>query len=190
MPSVLLLLQYSRFLCDRWRSKWTAVHVINYKYYLRSSTSPFFFTSVQFSSRWCLCAQKSLYALYPVSRTFPQRCRWNGSNVRLIDDDRLPSLHGRSSNNNNNEYLERLTHTGPKRLHVLYKYIFVKIQCIQHERKHTRMHTHRLAHVCMHARTHTHTDTQTHTHAHQLHIRAITSCVSGLSEQWDWRKGF
>ena len=37
-------------------------------------------------------------------------------------------------NNNNNEYLERLTRTGPKRLHVLYKYIFVKIQCIQHER--------------------------------------------------------
>ena len=34
---------------------------------------------------------------------------------------------------NNNEYLERLTRTGPKRLHVLYKYTFVKIQCIQHE---------------------------------------------------------
>ena len=31
-------------------------------------------------------------------------------------------------NNNNNEYLERLTRTGPKRLHVLYKYVFVKIQ--------------------------------------------------------------
>ena len=29
--------------------------------------------------------------------------------------------------NNNNEYLERLTRTGPKRLHVLYKYIFVTV---------------------------------------------------------------
>ena len=28
--------------------------------------------------------------------------------------------------NNNNEYLERLTRTGPKRLHVLYKYILSK----------------------------------------------------------------
>ena len=70
-------------------------------------------------------------------------------------------------NNNNNEYLERLTRTGPKRLHVLYKYIFVKIQCVQHECTHTRMHTHRLAD----ARTHTHTHKQTHTH--QLHVRAI-----------------
>ena len=26
-------------------------------------------------------------------------------------------------NNNNNEYLERLARTGPKRLHALYKYI-------------------------------------------------------------------
>ena len=43
---------------------------------------------------------------------------------------------------NNNEYLERLTRTGPKRLHVHYKYIFVKIQCTQHECTHTHMHTH------------------------------------------------
>ena len=28
-----------------------------------------------------------------------------------------------TGNNNNNEYLEHLTHTGPKRLHILYKYI-------------------------------------------------------------------
>ena len=38
-----------------------------------------------------------------------------------------------NNNDNNNEYLERLTRTGLKCLHVLYKYIFVKIQCIQHE---------------------------------------------------------
>ena len=57
---------------------------------------------------------------------------------------------------NNNEYLERLTRTGPKHLHVLYKYIFVRIHCIQHEC--TRTHTH--ANAEMHMRTHT----QTHTH--------------------------
>ena len=55
----------------------------------------------------------------------------------------------RAANNNNNEYLERLTRTGPKCLHVLYKYIFVKIQCIQHECTHTDSH--------MHAHTHTQT---------------------------------
>ena len=56
-------------------------------------------------------------------------------------------------NNNNNEYLEHLTRTGPKHLHVLYKYIFVKLQCIQHECTHTHAHTHSL--TC--TRTHTHT---------------------------------
>ena len=30
--------------------------------------------SVQFSSRWYLCARKSLYVLHPVSQKFPQRC--------------------------------------------------------------------------------------------------------------------
>ena len=30
--------------------------------------------SVQFSSRWYLCAQKSPYALHPVSQMFPQHC--------------------------------------------------------------------------------------------------------------------
>ena len=60
-----------------------------------------------------------------------------------------------ANNNNNNEYLERLTRTGPKCLHVLYKYIFVKIQCIQHECTHTDSHMH------AHTRTHTHTHTQT-----------------------------
>ena len=61
--------------------------------------------------------------------------------------------------NNNNEYLECLTHTGPKHLHVLYKNIFVKIKCIQHECTHTHAHTHRLAHA--------HTCTHTHTHTHK-----------------------
>ena len=53
--------------------------------------------TVQFSSRWYLCAQKSPYALHPVSQKFPQRCLWNVSNVRLVDDGHLSSFQGRSS---------------------------------------------------------------------------------------------
>ena len=37
------------------------------------------------------------YALRPVSEKFPQRCLWNGSNVRLIDDGPLSSFQGTSS---------------------------------------------------------------------------------------------
>ena len=62
----------------------------------------------------------------------------------------MPGCLRRGNNNNNDEYLECLTRTGPKRLHVLCKYIFVKIQCIQHECTHTR------THARTHARTHTH----------------------------------
>ena len=36
------------------------------------------------------------YTLHPVSQKFPQRCLWNASNVRLIDDDPLSSFQGRS----------------------------------------------------------------------------------------------
>ena len=50
--------------------------------------------SVQFSSRWYLCAWKIPYALHPICQKFPQLCLWNGSNVRLID---LSSFQGRSS---------------------------------------------------------------------------------------------
>ena len=57
------------------------------------------------------------------------------------------------NNNNNNVYLERLTRTGPKRLHVLYKYIFKNAYNMN-------AHTHRLAHT--QTRTHTHTHTHTH----------------------------
>ena len=53
--------------------------------------------SVQFSSRWYVCAWKSPYALHPVSQKFPQRCLSNGSNVRLIDDAALSSFQGISS---------------------------------------------------------------------------------------------
>ena len=41
--------------------------------------------SVQFNSRWYLCARKSPYALHPVSQMFPQRCLRNS-------DWRWPSL--------------------------------------------------------------------------------------------------
>ena len=56
------------------------------------------YSSVQFSSRWYLCARKSPYAIHPVSHKHAQHCLWNGSNVRLIDDSPLSSFQGRSSN--------------------------------------------------------------------------------------------
>jgi len=55
------------------------------------------FGSVQFSSRWYLCARKSPYALHSVSQKVCQCHLWNGSNVRLIDDGPLSSFQGRSS---------------------------------------------------------------------------------------------
>ena len=53
--------------------------------------------SVQFSSRWYLCARKSPYVLHPVSKRFPQRHLWNSFNVRLIEDGPLSSFQGRLS---------------------------------------------------------------------------------------------
>ena len=54
-------------------------------------------------------------------------------------------------NNNNNEYLERLTWTGLKCLHVLYKYILSKFNTYSmNAHTHTCMHTHRLAHAYSH----------------------------------------
>ena len=65
-----------------------------------------------------------------------------------------------SNNNNNNKYLERLTRTGPKRLHVLYKYILSKFSAYNMN-AHTRARTHRDSHT--HARARTRTRTHTHT---------------------------
>ena len=73
--------------------------------------------------------------------------------------DPKPDVHAGDNDNNNNEYLERLTNTGPQHLHVLYRYIFVKIQCIQHECVHTLTDLHTYAQACVCARTHTHTHT-------------------------------
>ena len=56
-----------------------------------------------------------------------------------------------NNDNNNNGYLERLTRTGTKRLHVLYKYILSKFN-VSSMNAHT------------HARTHTDLNTHTHTH--------------------------
>ena len=45
--------------------------------------------------------------------------------------------------NNNNEYLERLTRTNRKRLHILYEHIFSKFNAYNmHARTHTHTHTH------------------------------------------------
>ena len=52
-----------------------------------------FFSSVQFISRWYLCAREGLYALHPVSQEFPQCCLRNSSNIGLIDDGPFSSSH-------------------------------------------------------------------------------------------------
>jgi len=41
---------------------------------------------------WCLCARKSLMYSTPSLRRSPQRCLWDGSNVRLTDDGPLSSF--------------------------------------------------------------------------------------------------
>ena len=81
-----------------------------------------------------------------------------------------------SVNNNNNEYLERLTRTGPKRLHVLYKYILSKFNAYN-----MNAHTYERTHT----ETRTRTQARAHTHKH-THIHTPVA-VRG---QWDWRKGF
>ena len=66
--------------------------------------------------------------------------------------------------NNNHEYLERLTRTGPKRLHILYKYILSKFNAYNmNAHTHTRTHTDSHTHARTHARTHSHTHTHIHT---------------------------
>ena len=58
-------------------------------------------------------------------------------------------------NNNNNEYLEleRLTHTGPKQLHVFYKYILSKFNAYNIN---ARTHAQTQTRARMHTHTHTH----------------------------------
>ena len=73
-------------------------------------------------------------------------CPWRREMVTVAKND----------NNNNNEYLERLNRTGPKRLHVLYKYILSKFKAYNmNAHTHARSHTHGLAHARAHAHTYT-----------------------------------
>ena len=59
------------------------------------------YTNIQSSVQFKMVSMRSkkpiIYALHPVYHKFPQRCFWNGCNVRLIDDGPLSSFHGRSS---------------------------------------------------------------------------------------------
>ena len=48
-----------------------------------SHKTPILSSLLQFSSRWYLCAQKSPYALHPVSQKFPHHCLSNSSSVHL-----------------------------------------------------------------------------------------------------------
>ena len=69
---------------------------------------------------------------------------------------------------------------GPKRSHVLYKYILSKFTAYNmnahtHARTHTDSYTHARALSDTHTHTHTRTHTHTHTHTHQSHIRAISA---------------
>ena len=66
-------------------------------------------------------------------------------------------------NNNNDEYLERLTLTGPKRLHVLYKDVLSKFNAYNMN-AHTHTHTRARARARTHAHAHAHTHTRTHTY--------------------------
>ena len=61
-------------------------------------------------------------------------------------------------NNNNNEYLERQTRTGPKRLQVLYKYILSEFNAYNmNAHTHTHMHPHTQTRTRVRAQTNTHT---------------------------------
>ena len=96
-----------------------------------------------------------------------------------------------TGNNNNNEYLEHLTHTGPKRLHILYIYILSTFNTYN-----MNAHTHAEQEgiyysLCVHQ-----AGTGSHTHwrafiTHFVHIRLevtgghllLTLCTSGWKSQ-------
>ena len=105
-----------------------------------------------------------------------------GEKVRERELLKVRPVAGRETcnRNNNNEYLERLTLTGPKRLHVLYKYTLSKFNAYNmNAYTHARTHTHRLAHARAHTHTHTHTRararTRARTYAHaRMHAHTRT----------------
>ena len=62
-----------------------------------SGDHPKYTATVQFSSRWYLCAWKSPYRFHPISQKFPWHCLWNNANVYLTDDGPLSSFRGELS---------------------------------------------------------------------------------------------
>ena len=91
-------------------------------------------STAQSTKLWRICTTHSM-KLWRICTTHSTKL-WRTRKLAGQDGGKhwmWQALDASINNNNNNEYLERLTRTGPKRLHILYKYIFVKIQCIQHE---------------------------------------------------------
>ena len=75
----------SSWLID-WLIDWLlALSPANHNDYLRTASQQHQ-APVKFSSRQCLCARESPYALHTISQEFPQCCLWNSSNVGLIDN--------------------------------------------------------------------------------------------------------
>ena len=109
--------------------------------------------SVQFSSRWYLCPQKSPYVLHLVSQKFPHRRFWKCSNSHLIDDGLLSSFQRRSSSASS-------FHTSL--LQVINRVMSLAM-CLN-----TYVHT------CTHTHTHAHTCTYTHAHTHTHHILSLS----------------
>ena len=85
-----------------------------------------------------------------------------------------------TQSNSNNEYLESLTRTGPKRLHILYKYILSKFSAYNMNAR-THMHAHTQTSIRTHVRTHIHI--HTHTHTHQQKAKPSTKCTACESNQ-------
>ena len=81
----------------------------------------------------------------------------------IVELKLISSGNERATYLNNNEYLECLTCTGPKRLHILYEYILSKFNAYNmNAHTHPHTHTHTETCTCMCVLMHTHT----HTHSH------------------------
>ena len=50
-------------------------------------------SSVQFSSRWHLCARECPYALRPILQECIQRRPWDGTDACLVEDGPVPASH-------------------------------------------------------------------------------------------------
>ena len=79
-----------------------------------------------------------------------------------MQTDHAQNIQQQQQNNNNlnnNGYLESITRTGPKRLHILQMYMFSRFKARMHagNATHTHTHTHTLSLSLSHAHTHVHT---------------------------------